>query len=130
MKAYLKKHGGRFATMSASAGTPLRFASKRLADGELLIVVTNSANPLEALRVYKKRWFIECLFGDGKSRGLNMQDTHMTKLEKLSLLIAVITLAMVGSYACAKKQIGRRSIKKAKHGYLRKSWFRTGFDLL
>jgi len=130
MKAYLKKHGGRFTTMPASAGTPLRFASKRLADGELLIIATNSRRPLEALRAYKRRWFIECLFGDGKSRGLNMEDTHMTMLEKLSLLIAVVTLAMVWSYACASKEMGRRSIKKAKHGYPRKSWFRTGFDLL
>jgi hypothetical protein len=130
MWAVVRKQYGRFSNMPESAGMRLRFACKRLKNGELLIIVTNSENPLEALRVYKKRWFIECLFGDSKSRGLNMEDTHMTDLEKLSLLIAVIALAMVWSYACAKKEMGRHSIKKAKHGFKRKSWFRTGLDLL
>ena len=49
--------------MAESAGTPLRFAAKRLADGQLLIVATNG-DPAKALMVYKKRWQIECLFGD------------------------------------------------------------------
>lgn len=129
MGAYLKNRAGRFSTMPASAGTPLRFAAKRLKDGALLIIVTNG-NPGKALRIYKQRWFIECLFGDSKTRGLNMEDTHMTDLGKLSLLIAIVTLAMVWAYACAKAKMGRQQINKAKHGYLRKSWFRTGFDQL
>jgi hypothetical protein len=130
MWAFLRKHKGRFATMPESFGTPLRFACKKLANGELLIVVTNADKPLEALRVYKRRWFIECLFKDSKSGGLNMEDTRLTDLEKLSLLTAITTLAVVWSYACAKKQMGRRTINKAGHGYQRKSWFRTGFDIL
>jgi hypothetical protein len=130
MWALLRKHNWRFATMPASAGTPLRFACKRLKNGELLIIVTNSQKPLEALRIYKKRWFIECMFGDGKTRGLNMEDTGMTDLGKLSLLIAIVTLAMIWSYACAIAKMGGRKINKAKHGFLRKSWFRTGFDQL
>ncbi len=130
MRAFLSKHVGRFSSMPAGAGTPLRFACKKLKDGELLIIVTNSQKPLEALRIYKKRWFIECMFGDSKTRGLNMEDTAMTNLGKLSLLIAIITLAMIWVYACAKSAKSCQSINKAKHGYLRKSWFRTGFDQL
>jgi hypothetical protein len=37
---------------------------------------------------------------------------------------------MVWSYACARKQLGHRTMNKARHGCPRKSWFRTGFDLL
>ena len=129
-RTWLKKRGGRFAGMPESIGTPLRFACKRLRDGEIMVIVTNSQNPLEALRVYKKRWLIECLFGDSKTRGLNMEDTRLTHSKKLSLLLAIITLSMVWSYACARSELGRRSIRKASHGYMRKSWFRTGFDLL
>lgn len=129
-RTLLRKHEGRFATMPSNLGTPLRFACKELDNGELLIIVSNSENPSEALRVYKRRWFIECLFRDGKSGGLNMEDTHLTDLEKLSLLTAIVTLAMVWSYACARRKMGRRGIAKGPHGYLRKSWFRTGFDLL
>ncbi len=130
MWAFLRKHAGRFTTMPAAVGTPLRFACKGLKGGELLIIVTNSENPLEALRIYKRRWFIECMFADSKTRGLNMEDTGMSDLKKLSLLIAIVAIAMVWSYACASQELGRSSIPKAKHGYLRKSWFRTGFDLL
>ncbi len=79
--ACFKNRAGRFSTMPASAGTPLRFAAKRLKDGEHLIIVTNG-NPGKALRIYKQRWFIECLFGDSKTRGLNMEDTHMTELQQ------------------------------------------------
>lgn len=129
-RTLLRKHEGRFATMPSNLGTPLRFACKELDNGELLIIVSNSENPSEALRVYKRRWFIEYLFRDGKSGGLNMEDTHLTDLEKLSLLTAIVTLAMVWSYACARRKMGRRGIAKGPHGYLRKSWFRTGFDLL
>ncbi len=106
MHAFLRKHWGRLETMPESVGTPLRFACKRRPDGELIIIVANSKNPAEALRVYKKRWFIECLFKDSKSGGLNMEDTHMTDLEKLSLLTAIVTLAMVWAYACARKKNG------------------------
>ena len=128
MHAFLKKRWGRLDTLSESLGMPLRFACKRRADGELIIIITNSKNPAKALAVYKKRWFIECLFKDSKSGGLNMEDTHMTILEKISLLTQIITLAMVWSYACAKAIMGRRDIEKGRDGYPRKSWFRTGFD--
>lgn len=29
----------------------------------------------QALNDYRKRWAIECLFGDAKTRGLNLEDT-------------------------------------------------------
>lgn len=119
-----------FAAMPESLGHPLRFACKRLKNGEMLFIVTNGDEPLQALNLYKRRWFIECLFADSKSRGLNLEDTAMTDTEKLSLLLAIVTLAMVFSHACAKRVMGRRGIRKGPHGYLRKSWFRTGFDHL
>jgi len=130
MRSELTNRRGRFANMSGTLGTPLRFACKKLKTGELLIIVTNSEKPLQALRAYKRRWFIECMFGDSKTRGLNLEDTAMRDPAKLSLLIAIVTLAMVWSYACAKAVKGRRPIARANHGYPRKSWFRTGFDQL
>ena len=130
MHGFLRKHWGRLETMRESAGMPLRFACKKGRDGELIIIITNSKNPSEALRVYKKRWFIECLFKDSKSGGLNREDTHMTDLKKPSLLTQIVTLAMIWSCACARSAMGCRGIEKGRDGYLRKSWFRTGFDLL
>lgn len=126
----LTRYKARFRTMEPRTGFPLRFASKKLKNGELLIIVTNMPHPMQALAIYKKRWFIECLFADTKTHGLNIEDTRMTNLKKLSLLISLMTLAMAWAYVCAKKVMGTKNIPKAPHGYLRKSWFRTGFDTL
>jgi hypothetical protein len=108
---------------------PIRFAAKRLADGQLLIVATNIA-PDKALNAYRKRWYIECLFGDSKTRGLNMEDTRLTDPAKLNSLLVIITLAMAWAYACARSLKGRNNINKGKHGFRLKSWFRCGFDQL
>ena len=63
-------------------GPLLNFAAKRLDGGELLIVVSNRPAPA-SLAAYAKRWGIECLFGDAKTRGLNMEDTRLTDPRKL-----------------------------------------------
>lgn len=86
--------------------------------------------PNAALSNYRKRWQVECLFGDTKTRGFNMQDTRLTQPEKLNLLVAMVTLALARAHACASRSKGRTNIQKASHGYRRKSWFRTDLDML
>ena len=125
----LQDRPARFATMDESLGTPLSFAAKRLGDGRLLIVATNGPAD-KALKAYRKRWQIECLFGDSKTRGLNMEDTRLTQPAKLNTLLVIITLAMAWAYACATAIKGTRAIKTRAHGYRYKSWFRLGFDQL
>ena len=120
---------GHVLALADSGLPPIRFAAKRLTDGQLLIVATN-ISPKKALSAYRKRWCIECLFGDSKTRGLNMEDTRLTDPAKLNTLLVVITLAMAWAYTCARALKGRKEINKAKHGYRRKSWFRCGFDQL
>lgn len=137
--AYLSQHRsqlrqlpqfrGRFKDMDERFAGALGFAAKRRSDGTLIIVVTNR-DPLAALATYKKRWQIECLFGDTKTRGFNMEDTKLTQPAKLSLLLAVIALAIAWVHACAKAVRPDGHIPRAKHGYRRKSWFRTGLDTL
>ena len=125
----LQSRPARFETMDERLGTPLSFAAKRLADGELLIIASN-APAKKALKAYRRRWQIECLFGDSKTRGLNMEDTRLTQPVKLNTLLIIITLAMAWAYACAITTKGSRAIKKRAHGYRYKSWFRLGFDQL
>lgn len=138
MKFLLKRRAGarRLATrrghvlaLADSELPAIRFAAKKLADGQWLIVATN-LEPSKALNAYRKRWYIECLFGDSKTRGLNMEDTRLTDPTKLNTLLVIISLAMAWAYACARAIKGRNEIKKAKHGFRRKSWFRCGFDQL
>lgn len=118
---------GRFAGVPADA-PPLDFALKRL-EGELLIVVTNGPAAI-GLAAYAKRWAIESLFGDLKTRGLNMEDTRLTDPRKLDLLMGLAALATAWIARAAITRLWPRKPPTASHGYLAKSWFRIGFDAI
>jgi hypothetical protein len=110
----------------ATDGPLLNFAAKRLKDG-WLIVVSNRA-PRTALAAYRKRWAIECLFADAKTRGLNMEDTRLTAPRKLDLLMALVALAIAWAGRTASDLLGAAEPARKSHGHLAKSWFRIGFD--
>jgi len=120
---------GRLAAMTDRSGLPLTFAAKRLPDDEFLIVATNGPTD-KALSIYRKRWQIECLFGDSKTRGLNIEDTRITNPAKLNTLLIIVTLAMAWAHVTAAAVQAGAAIKKRAHGHRYKSWFRLGFDLL
>ena len=110
-----------------SGGAPLlNFAAKRLKD-EWLIVVSN-VPARQALAAYRKRWAIECMFGDAKTRGLNIEDTRLTDPRKLTLLMALVALAIAWAGRTAATLIGPASPPRKAHGCFAQSWFRIGFD--
>jgi hypothetical protein len=118
---------GRLGTRDAARDAPLlNFAAKRLGT-EWLIVVSNLPAP-KALAAYRKRWAIECMFGDAKTRGLNLEDTRLTDPRKLALLMALVALAIAWAGRAAADLLGPASPKRKSHGYFAQSWFRTGFD--
>lgn len=104
-------------------------AAKRIKGGELLIVVANR-NAHRALSAYRKRWGIECVFSDAKTRGLNLEDTRLISHRKLSILLAVVAIAMAWASRTASIVLGRKPIPRKSHGYPAKSRFRIGFDHL
>jgi hypothetical protein len=108
----------------AETAPEFSFAVKRLAT-EWLIVVSNLP-PRTALAAYRKRWAIECMFGDAKTRGLNLEDTRLTDPRKLDLLMALVTLALVWAGRTAVDLLARRDPKRKAHGYPAQSWFRIG----
>jgi Transposase DDE domain len=105
----------------------LNFAARRLAGGALIIVASNTP-ARTALAAYRKRWAIECLFGDTKTRGLNLEDTRLVTPRKLALLLALVALAVAWATRTATRLLGRNTPARKPHGYLAKSWFRIGFD--
>lgn len=107
----------------------LNFAARRLEDGALLVVASNTP-ARAALAAYRKRWAIECLFGDTKTRGLNLEDTRLVTPRKLALLLALVALAVAWAAKTAAILVGRKAPARKAHGYLAKSWFRIGFDQL
>jgi hypothetical protein len=55
----------------------------RLEDNSLLVVIANDRT-LTLIDDYAHRWGIETLFGIFKSRGFNLEDTHIKDSERLS----------------------------------------------
>jgi hypothetical protein len=116
--------------MNAVPANQLRVAAKRIKGSELLIVATNLGEGVSSLNLYRKRWGIECLFADAKTRGLNIEDTHITNPDKIATLLVVVALAVSWAHRCATLAMGRKAIRRKAHGRREKSWFRTGFDAL
>jgi len=75
----------------------LNIGGKRLPDGDYLILIS-SKKPESALDDYKQRWSIEKLFNKLKTRGFNLESTHMVSLEKLGKLIGIISIAYYWSF--------------------------------
>jgi len=113
-------------------GMTLHLATKRLTckkkEEKYLLVLTN-AKVEHALAIYKKRWSIEVFFQSIKNRGFNLENTNLTDLPKLKKLFALVSIAFaccldVGIY----KHEYEKPLKKKKHGYKAKSFFRYGLD--
>lgn len=101
----------------------------RLQDNQLLILVSQR-RPSTPLADYAQRWGIETLFGVLKTRGFCLESTHFTKMERLSKLIAILTLAMAWALKTGLWLHRQKPIPVKKHGYKAKSFFRHGFDFL
>ena len=107
----------------------LHVITSRLADGELLILVTDS-QPQTALRDYARRSGIETLFAALKTRGFNLQDTHLQHSHKLSKLVALLAIAFTWAMLAGLWLHQRKPLKLKSHGRREKSLFRLGFDFL
>lgn len=135
LKSRLRRYRGErrfkaaFEAIHGDGRIELFFSARRIRSGELLVVASNLETG-NVLNAYRKRWAVECLFGDTKTRGFNMEDTRLTIAAKLSLLIAIVALAIAWACRTASKLLGRRNPPRKRHGYLAKSWFRIGFDEL
>ena len=91
------------------------------------MILLTTHNPAQAIKRYRKRWKIETLFADLKTRGFNLEQSRMTAAPKLDLLWSMVALAYV--WVCAT--VGNKQIKiqRKKHGYKAKSWFRLAQEL-
>lgn len=116
--------------MEKTPDNRLHLVAKRIKGGEALVVAARIHTPGRALSLYRRRWRIECLFGDAKTRGFNIEDTHITDPGKLATLLVVVSLAVTWAYRCATRTMGTKNIRRKSHGRREKSWFRIGLDSL
>ena len=108
---------------------PVFVAACRKADGDNVIVISSEQNG-QILLEYGERWQIEILFGNLKTRGFRLEDTHLTCGERVGKLLSLLTLA--GCWALLAGELGTTAtpIKIKNHGRAEKSIFRLGFETL
>jgi hypothetical protein len=110
-------------------GMELFLSGCYLGEGEYLILVSADYSS-EPAAEYKKRWGIETLFGALKSRGFNLEDTHLKEPERLSRLLALLAIAFTWAFVVGQWQAAIKELKLKKHGYPPKSIFRLGLNML
>ncbi|MEH0153069.1 IS4 family transposase [Limibacter armeniacum] len=97
---------------------------------DYLIVVSNLMKR-GLLSSYRKRWSIEVFFQSLKGRGFNLEATHLTKLDRLERLFAVVCMAFAVCHLFGVAFHEKvQNIKVKNHGYRENSYFRKGKDLL
>src|SRR5215212_161686 len=110
-------------------GLDLYLSGCYLGSGEYLILVAPrySEKPEEE---FKKRWEIETLFGCFKTRGFNLESTHLTDPERLSKLLGLLAITFCWAHKVGEWRAEQEPLEIKKHGYTAKSIFRYGFDFL
>ena len=61
--------------------------------GQLLVVCRGKEG--KGIEAYGERWQIETLFGSLKSKGFNLEDTHMSAPAKIDRLMSVLATGFV-----------------------------------
>lgn len=97
----------------------VRLVVMRLPTGELLALACSS-KPHRALAGYRQRWTIETLFANLKTKGFNLEGTHITDPGKLSTLLAVLALTVTLCVKTGAAAARLHPIPIKKHG--RRAW--------
>jgi len=70
------------------------------------------------------------LFAATKTRGFNLEDTHLVHPDRIGKLLAVLAVAFAFAHAIGEWQTKQRPIALKVHNRRAQSVFRLGFDLL
>ena len=105
---------------------------KRIKDNKIEFCIIISFNkPEESLEKYTKRWQIETLFKAFKSSGFNLEDTHVTQMDRIEKLVLLVMLAFVWSYKIGDYIDTKiKAIRITKQGNRAVSIFKYGLDYL
>lgn len=97
---------------------------------ELQIVISFN-KPEDALEIYKERWQIETAFRALKTSGFNIENTHLTEIERIEKLFALVIVAFTWAYLVGD-YLHRyiKPIKVKKHGKKAQSLFKHGLTYI
>jgi transposase len=112
-------------------GLELGFAMKASAKtGKKALAIITNHSASDALCHYKSRWSIEVLFANMKTKGFNLEDTHLKCPVRLRKLIALVSIAFTICFLVGLVAHKEKPIKMKNHGYKANSFFRHGLNII
>ncbi len=86
--------------------------------------------PDEVQALYKERWQIESAFKALKTSGFNIEDTHLTDIERVNKLLALVLIAFAWVYKARIYLDSLKPIKIKNHGKRAKSLLKYGLTYI
>ena len=99
-------------------------------DDKSNVIVISSERSRQILEEYKQRWAIETLFQNLKSRGFELEETHLRKAERIDKLFGILALAVAWAIKTGELENDQNPVKIKNHGRPQKSLFRLGCEIL
>lgn len=96
-----------------------------------LQIIISFCKPEIACKIYKERWQIETAFRAMKTSGFNIEDTHLTDLERLEKLFALVIIAFTWAYLTGIfLHENVKPIRLLNNGRKAKSLFKYGLNYI
>jgi len=94
-------------------------------------IIISFCKPEIAQKIYKERWQIETAFRAMKTSGFNIEDTHLTEIERVEKLVALVTIAFTWAYLLGIYLHERlKPIRILNNGKRAKSFFKYGLTFI
>lgn len=93
-------------------------------------IIVSFNKPQDAQELYKERWQIETAFKALKTSGFNIEDTHLTDVDRIEKLFALLLVAFTWVYKAGIYLDSLCPIKTKKHGRKAKSLFKYGLNYI
>jgi hypothetical protein len=111
-------------------GQKLYLAASRNELGELMVVASSKPLGVDIINTYRNRWCIETMFGFFKSKGFNLEETHLSTPEKISTLFGILGIALVWCLVVGTDQHLKDKPIKLKKDKPASSIFAYGFNFM
>ena len=111
-------------------GVKVSVEVERGRDTKESVIVIASEKSGKILLEYKRRWAIETLFQNLKSRGFELEETHLTEAGKIDKLFGVLALAAAWAVKTGELESAENAIEIKNNGRPQKSLFRLGCEII
>jgi hypothetical protein len=127
----LNESFGEACVLGEAESVLVQVVGKRLSDGSMLILAARGLEGEAIFEAYRQRWEIETLFAALKSRGFDLEATHLTKPKRIRKLLGILAFAYTWARLVGLNRKRREGPpRRCSNGHPAKSLFRYGLDQL